>query len=191
MEKARQTVKHYHADNGRFSDNGFINAINQKDQKISFCGVGTHHQNGIIENNDKILTTGARMLLIHGIRIWLQMIDEMFWPSALKAISDRLNILQIHHKRRTPEYILHVVNVKDIPVKLFHILLIRIYMLDSRLQNSGGSGPPKWEPRSCIGVYLEHLPFYSGYVKLVWNTTTGHISPQYHIVTVYRVSINC
>ena len=36
MAQAGKTVKHYHADNGRFSDNGFIDAINGKisDDKI-------------------------------------------------------------------------------------------------------------------------------------------------------------
>ena len=48
MAQAGRTVKHYHADNGRFSDNGFIDAVNGKDQKITFCGIGEHHQNGII-----------------------------------------------------------------------------------------------------------------------------------------------
>ena len=53
MGQARRTVKHYHADNGRFSGNGFIESVNGKDQKITFCGVGAHHQNGIIENKTK------------------------------------------------------------------------------------------------------------------------------------------
>ena len=66
MAKAGQTVKHYHADNGRFAGNGFIDAVNGKDQKITLCGVGAHHQNGIIENKNKILTTGGRTLLLHG-----------------------------------------------------------------------------------------------------------------------------
>ena len=48
MAQAGRTVKHYHANNGRFADNGFINDVNGKDQKITFCGVGAHHQNGII-----------------------------------------------------------------------------------------------------------------------------------------------
>ena len=48
MAKAGRTVKHYHADNGQFSDNGFIDAVNGKYQKITFCGVGAHHQTGII-----------------------------------------------------------------------------------------------------------------------------------------------
>ena len=48
MAQAGRYIKHYHADNGRFADNGFIDDINTKDQKIKFCGVGAHHQNGII-----------------------------------------------------------------------------------------------------------------------------------------------
>ena len=75
LVQAGQTVKHYHADNGLLSDNGFIDAVYGKDQKITFCGVGAHHQNGIIENKNKILTTGGRTLLIHGRRMWPSMID--------------------------------------------------------------------------------------------------------------------
>ena len=58
ISQARRSVKHYHSDNGRFTKNGFIDAINSKYQKLTFCGVGAHHQNGIIENKNKILTTG-------------------------------------------------------------------------------------------------------------------------------------
>ena len=75
MAQVGRNIKHYHADNGRFADNGFIDAINTKDQKITFCGVGAHHQNGIIENKNNIITLGARTLLLHGMRMWPTMID--------------------------------------------------------------------------------------------------------------------
>ena len=75
IAQARQTVKHYHADNGRFADNG---AIDSKDQKITFCGIGAHHQNNIVENKNKLLTNGAQTLLLHGIRNWPQIVDKMF-----------------------------------------------------------------------------------------------------------------
>ena len=143
MAQAGWTVKHHQADNGRFSDNGFIDAINQKYQKINFCGVGAHHQNGIVKNQNKILTTGARALLIHGMRIWL---------FSMKYIVERLNSLQIYQKGRTTESILYWVTVEDITVKSFHTIFIPIYVLDARLQNDGGEGPPKWEPRSRIVV---------------------------------------
>ncbi|KAL7532041.1 hypothetical protein ACHAXR_004390 [Thalassiosira sp. AJA248-18] len=182
VAQAGHTNKHYHADNGRFADNGFIDSINDSDQKITFCDVGAHHQNGIVENKNKILTQGARTLLLHGMRMWPQMVDEMFWPFAMKAVAERLNTLQIDTLGRMPESILHGMEVEDIPVKSYHTLFCPVYVLDARLQNAGGAGPPKWEPRSRIGVYLGHSPFHAGSVALVWNPTTGRVSPQFHVV---------
>ena len=42
-------VKNYRADNGRFSDAAFVEACEDAQQGISFCGVGAHHQNGVAE----------------------------------------------------------------------------------------------------------------------------------------------
>jgi hypothetical protein len=53
MAQATCTVKHYHADNGAFAHKGFLDEVNQKDQKITFCAIGAHHQNRIIENKIK------------------------------------------------------------------------------------------------------------------------------------------
>ena len=100
----------------------------------------------------------------------------------MKAIVEGLNSLQIYHQGRTPESILHGVNMENVLVKSFHTLFSPLYVIDSRLQNSGGAGPPKWEPRSRIGVYLRHLPFHAGSFALLWNPTTGHGSPQYQVV---------
>jgi hypothetical protein len=69
--------------------------VNHKDQKITFCGVGAHHQHGIIKNKNKMLTLSVRTLLLHGIRMWPQMIDTMFWPFAFKAAAERHNCLSI------------------------------------------------------------------------------------------------
>ena len=55
-----------------------------------------HHQNVIIEKKNKMLTTGARNILLHGIRMWPQMIDEIFWPFSIKAVPERLNHFQIY-----------------------------------------------------------------------------------------------
>jgi len=43
LSQAGRKVKHYHADNGRFVDNGFVDSCNDKDRKLTFCGVGAHH----------------------------------------------------------------------------------------------------------------------------------------------------
>ena len=113
--------------------------------------------------------------------MWLQMIDEMFWPFFIKYVSERHNILQLDHKGQTPNSILYGVDVEDIPVKSFHTLFFPIYAIDVRLQSSGRAGLPKWEPRSRIGVYLVHLPFHAGRMALVLNDTTRQVSPHYHV----------
>ena len=119
-------------------------AIHSKDQKITFYGVGAHHQNGISENKNKHLTNGAHTLLLHGIIMLPQMIDEMFWTFAIKAVAKRHNSLHIDHQGRTPSSILHGLDLEYILVKYFHTLFCPIYALDARLQSAGGAGPPKW-----------------------------------------------
>ena len=64
MAQAHCSVKHYHADNGAFTHQDFLNEVNRKDQKITLCAVGAHHQNGIIKNKNKRLTLAARTLLV-------------------------------------------------------------------------------------------------------------------------------
>ena len=110
------------------------------------------------------------------------MIDENVWPFAIKAVPERLSSLQVDLTGQTPESILHGVEIEDIPVNTYHTILCPTYVLDARLQSSDSAGPPKWEPRSRIGVYLGHSPLHAGNVVLVWNPTTGRVSPQYHVV---------
>jgi hypothetical protein len=76
--KADCSVEHYQADNGQFSDNEFLAACNNLNQTIEFCRVGAHHQNGIVKNRNKQLTQTARVLLLHGMRMWPQMVDQIF-----------------------------------------------------------------------------------------------------------------
>ena len=76
----------------------------------------------------------------------------------MKAVSEKLNSLQIYHKGRTPYYILHVFSVEDIPIKSFHTLFSLIYVLDVRLQKSGGAGPPNGNCVHVLGCILDTRP---------------------------------
>lgn len=183
MAQAGWAVKAYRGDNGRFADAGWLQACNEKDQTPTYCGVGAHHQNGIIENRIKQLTNTARTLLLHAMRMWPGMIDTMFWPFALKAAADRINALHLNPDgKSTPESKLHNVELSDLPVKNFQTLFCPVYVLDHRLHQAGSIGPPKWEPRSRVGIYMGHSPFHAGNVALVFNIKTGRVSPQYHVV---------
>ena len=56
-------VSHYHADNGVFADNKFRNAVKEKQQTLSFCGVNAHFQNGKAEKRIGDSTGLARTML--------------------------------------------------------------------------------------------------------------------------------
>ncbi len=43
------TISGYHADNGRVAEAAWKESCQALHQKIQFCGVGSHHQNGIVE----------------------------------------------------------------------------------------------------------------------------------------------
>ncbi|KAL7550148.1 hypothetical protein ACHAWF_013389 [Thalassiosira exigua] len=191
--QAGRKVKHYHADNGRFADNGFVDACNNKDQTLTLCGVAAHYQNGIVENKNTILTQGTHTLFLNGMRMWPQMVDSMLWPFAFKAMTERLNSLQVNLDGSTAKSLLHDLEPQKVPVKTFHTLFCPMYVLDSRLQSAGGAAPPKCEPHVLIGVYLGHSPFHTDNAAIVFNPSTGRaiekevedheIRRHWHIVT--------
>ena len=42
-------ITHYHADNGQFADNAFIQDCQANRQSLSYSGMNVHFQNGIAE----------------------------------------------------------------------------------------------------------------------------------------------
>ncbi|KAL7460959.1 hypothetical protein ACHAXS_001393 [Conticribra weissflogii] len=96
-------VEHYHANNGLFADSDLTQEIKKNMQRLTFCGVNAHHQNGITERMIKSLTLISRTLLLHAQRHWPEYITTMLWPLALKAAQDRLNQLSVDLSGRTPD----------------------------------------------------------------------------------------
>ena len=58
-------VIHYHADNGIFADNKWRKACADNSQRLTFCGVNAHFQNGVAERRIRELQEQARTMLIH------------------------------------------------------------------------------------------------------------------------------
>ncbi len=54
-----------------------------------------------------------------------------------------------------------------------------VFVLDKRLQD--GDSLPKWRSRCWNGVYVGQSLQHAGNVPLVYNPSTSHVSPQYHI----------
>jgi len=94
--------KAYHADNGRFAGKGFRDDCTSSNQTITFCGVGSHHQNGIAERKIKDIILGGRTFLLHAKRMFPEYISTILWPFAVKCYKDRLNNPVHRADGRTP-----------------------------------------------------------------------------------------
>ena len=69
------TIKHCHADNGRFAvDKGrfaveqFLKDARENGQGVTFCGVDAHWQNGRAEKRIRNLQDIAKTMLVHAVR---------------------------------------------------------------------------------------------------------------------------
>ena len=67
-----------------------------------------------------------------------------------------------------------------INIRHYHTLGCPVYVLDARLQGAGFI--PKWEEQVRVRAYVGISPIHVGNVSLIINISTGHTSPQFHVV---------
>ena len=172
------TVKHYHADNGRFADNAFLKSVAESGQTISFCGVNAHFQNGIAEKRIRDLSEQARKQLLHAKARWPSAIEINLWPYALRNANDIRNTIPDKDDGSSP---LERFCRSEVRPKLRHnhTFGCPVYSLHDKLQ--GGKGLPKWNPRARLGINLGTSPRHASSVNLVLKLDTGLASPQFHV----------
>ena len=73
-------VQGYHADNHIFNSKEYIQDCELRGQKIKFCGVEAHYQNGCAERAIKAIMSWARTILIEAAIHWPDVIDLDLWP---------------------------------------------------------------------------------------------------------------
>ena len=95
-------VKAYHADNLRFNDTKFTGSCINAGQQMSYCGVGAHHQNAVVESRIKQVCYGGRTILLHAKRKWPDVISTILWPYAVQAIVERHNRLALDEDGKSP-----------------------------------------------------------------------------------------
>ena len=133
-----------------------------------------------MEAGIKRFTLSARTSLLHAKRLWPEAITTMLWPFALQYSVEVYNTFHLDGNGTSP--LMKFSGVRELPnIDNFHPFGCPVYVLECALQTSS-KGLPKWEPRSRLGIYLGHSPLHAGSVALVLNPSSGHVSPQYHIV---------
>jgi hypothetical protein len=58
-------IHHYHCNNGRFADNAFKESCESSRQRLTFCAVNAHFQNGIAERIIRDILESTQKLLLH------------------------------------------------------------------------------------------------------------------------------
>ena len=174
------TVRAYHADNGVFKANDFVNECRSKGQPLTFAGVNAHHQNGMAERRIRELQELTRTSLIHANRRWPNATTANLWPYALRMACLAYNSTPSLQdaKRRTPEQVFAKSEV-SINKKHWKPFGCPVYVLDNDLQQ--GKSHPKWSSRSRVGIYMGQSPIHNHNVALVMDPISGYVSPQFHV----------
>lgn len=169
------TVKHYHADNGIFKDNKWVNDCNFQGQTITYCGVDAHHQNGIAEKKIRDLQRMTRTQLLHCKRRWPQAVSAHLWAYSMR----QANEIMINTPNADGKSPIQLFSDSDVEFNHKHYQPFGCPVFVTRRNNDK---LPKWVKRSRIGIYIGQSPNHARNVALVLNPVTGLVSPQYHVV---------
>jgi hypothetical protein len=63
-------IQSYHGDNGQLIENKYKEDMKQKQQSLTVCGIGAHHQSGIAEHQIPTLSKRAQSMLLHSFVCW-------------------------------------------------------------------------------------------------------------------------
>ncbi|KAI2497267.1 hypothetical protein MHU86_17231 [Fragilaria crotonensis] len=172
------TVKRYHGDNGRFSDNDFRSACRTQGQQLTFCGVNAHFQNGIAERRIRDLQDRARTMIVHAKHRWSNAITSNLWPYAIRLANDSSRCIPIREGKNP----LQLFTGHDFQVSAhqhLHPFGCPMYVLKD--EPASGKKGAKWGERARCGIYLGLSPEHARSVCLVMSLTTGLVSPQFHV----------
>ena len=157
-------------------------------QTITYCCIGTHHQNVIAEAHIEYLTLAEWTMLLRAKRHWPEAITTMLFPYAIKAAGARHNRFHMNNNGLSPLELFSGVET-TFDIKLNHTWCCPAYILDTKLQDRSG-GILKWEPISRLGICLGHSPVHSGSAAMVLNPRTGTCPPSIiFLTTILQLSL--
>jgi hypothetical protein len=173
----RVKILHYHCDNGRFHNNTFSKAYYNARQKLIFCGVNVHFQNGVAERAICDLLESTCKQLLHACACWPEAVHFTLWTYAL------CNAVYIHNSLPALEdgtSRLELFSSICVGSNMKHVLTFGcpVFALQNAL--ALGNQIPCWSPRVHLGLNLGPNPMHAWNVYLVLNLVTGCVSPQYH-----------
>jgi hypothetical protein len=172
------TISNIRADNGVYTAKLFQDDCLKKQQRLTFCAVGAHWQNGIAECFIGSIVQRARTILLHAMARWPSVITEDMWPFAVQHMVNFHNVSDLRGKSTRP-YTLFTGQDPLWSFNDFKVFGCPSFVLAKRLQD--GDGYNKWKSRCWQGAYIGNSTCHAGHIPLIYNPTTTHVTPQYHV----------
>jgi hypothetical protein len=179
-QKYGVTIQNYHADNGIFKSHEFVSALELREQRIDYSGVGAHHQNGAAEGSIRIVADRARTMMVHAAIHWPEAADPNLWPFAMKYAAQLYNITPNRSSLMSPSELFSGTKQHGCALDQARVWGCPAFVLEPMLQD--GKKLPKWRRRSRVGQFLGFSSDHATTVGLIRNLATGYVSPQFHVV---------
>ena len=120
-------------------------------------------------------------MLIFTNRHWSKMIMANLWPHALRMANTLYNVMPSlqDKEQRSPDQQFSFSGVVNLNPKHWKPFGCPVYALKNELQQSKIYG--KWNPHSCLGIYLGQSLIHNQNVALILDIELGYVSPQFHV----------
>jgi len=175
-------IKSPRTDNGIYSSSAFRATCNAENQHLSFCGVGSHWQNGLAERTTGVIQAIARTILLNAMAHWPHIISEAFWPFAITHSIQLYNISIRQGHQKSPWELFTGTPPAKSP-RDSRIFGCPAFVLHKTCQDNPEAAKT-WASRSWQGVYVGFSPFHASTVAHIYNPSTRHVTPQFHVVFV-------
>eukprot|EP00804_Cyclotella_cryptica_P027788 CCRYP_009212-RA/>CCRYP_009212-RA protein AED:0.44 eAED:0.14 QI:0/-1/0/1/-1/1/1/0/824 len=173
-------IKALHSDNGVFNSAEFRQHCDSYRQRLSFSGVGAHHQNGVAERSIQAIANMARASMRHASLRWPDRPILDLWPLAMSYAIWVDNQLPPSGAGLSPDERWSQVKLPSSRLSQAHAFGCPVYVLNPALQD--GKQIPKWNSRARQGIFVGFSSNHSSLVPLIYNPRSQHISPQYHVI---------
>ena len=174
-------IQTYMSDNGKsFTSKEFAEHLSEYYQTSKFAGVGAHHHNAQAERAIRTIMSIARAMMIHAGIHWPDVAKASLWPMAVSHASFLWNHVPSPATGLSPSDLFTRTRWSQRKFHDLHVWGCPLYVLDKSLQD--GKKIPKWKPRSHRAIYVGVSPAHASTVPLALNTSTGSITPQFHVV---------
>jgi hypothetical protein len=170
-------IAHYHCDNGCFADTTFVRLCKESRQKLTFCGVNTHFQNGIAERAICNLSESAQKQFLHAKQRWSHAASTALWPYALRSAAYLNNVLPMLEDGQSKLELFSGIQIGS-SLKSMQTFGCPVFALQNAL--AAGHSIPRWNPRAWIGLNLGPSLMHTRNVHLVLSLTMGLVPPQFH-----------